>query len=317
MKPTGRSGGLRGNSGPRISQRVVSGLFINVFAPLLKLLGFCLCAAPLRCLKPRPRPQTDPRPTHTPQDLLQSQHHARLLAEALTHFISSATNGSLTGVIRAGAPSALVSRAAGLLRAAAAAAPIALLSLDCLPQLQAAAAWDLPQAGVASGGCSSSRGGDSGCAVGAALPPPALEAVERLLSRSAALAASVGARVLSFSDAEALREIERAMAAGDAEAASQQLLKCTGGLGGGGGGRGRAGAAISSSFGCRASRSGTVFVRGGVCILNIFIHTFLRQCSPAWAQPLPPPPARCTHLSLLSPGRRGHAQGIPGSAPGL
>ena len=235
MKPTGRSGGLRGNSGPRISQRVVSGLFINVFAPLLKLLGFCLCAAPLRCLKPRPRPQTDPRPTHTPQDLLQSQHHARLLAEALTHFISSATNGSLTGVIRAGAPSALVSRAAGLLRAAAAAAPIALLSLDCLPQLQAAAAWDLPQAGVASGGCSSSRGGDSGCAVGAALPPPALEAVERLLSRSAALAASVGARVLSFSDAEALREIERAMAAGDAEAASQQLLKCTGGLGGGGG----------------------------------------------------------------------------------
>ena len=196
---------------------------------------------PIQCLQPRPSPQTDPYPP-PPQDLLQSQHHARLLAEALTHFISLAANGSLTvDVMRAGAPAALVGRAAGLLRAAAAAAPTALLSLDCLPQLQAAAAWGTPQAlGAASGGCSSGRSGVSAGTVDAAVPPlPALEAVERLLSRSAALAASVGARVLSFSDAEALREIERAMAGGDVEAASQQLLKCTGGLGGGGG---RAGA---------------------------------------------------------------------------
>ena len=233
--------GCEGTVPPGFQNGWLGGLLINVFAPppeIAQLLPLCYAAT----MSPATtEPPNLPPHTHPPQDLLQSQHHARLLAEALTHFISSATNVSPEeDVMRA--PAALVGRAAGLLRAVAAAAPTALLSLDCLPQLQAAAAWGTPQAGAASGGCSSGHSGGSAGIVDAAVPlPPALEAVERLLSRSAALAASVGARVLSFSDAEALREIERAMTAGDVEAASQQLLKCTSGLGRGGG-DGRAGA---------------------------------------------------------------------------
>ncbi len=166
-------------------------------------------------------------------ELLSSQVHARRLAEALVgttdgialvdvfsmRQFPASLSPSQVGFVALASGTAVSAkqrtklagsrgRAVAMLRAAAAAAPSGLLTLDCLPQMAALCR-------------------------GATIPPRSAvgggeDPVERLLRRNAALTASVGARVLTYSDAVALRELERARVAGDAEAGSKQLLACMG-----------------------------------------------------------------------------------------
>ncbi|GAX83538.1 hypothetical protein CEUSTIGMA_g10963.t1 [Chlamydomonas eustigma] len=165
------------------------------------------------------------------QDVLLAQSHARRLVEALVEFVmlasssSTTTSSSLSRNLRGAKLAGPKRLAVQLLQSAAAVAPHNLLVLDCLPQLAASCSDQaLP--------ISSSWMGTDGVdrrVISTGYQGGSCSAVDKLLKRNAMLTESVGSRILNYSDAGALQELERVRTAGDVEAGFKQLIACTGG----------------------------------------------------------------------------------------